>query len=90
MAHHLTTKDTKGSENETPDAIVQTFYVEVDQQFDLHHRQIHESAQLGFVNPLDFLNTLQFDDQLVLHQNAERHPHSSRMSLYCTGPGFCW
>jgi len=62
------TKNTKELENETLNAIFQPGVVKVDQYADLPARQFHVREQLGFVNPLDRFDALQFDDRLICCQ----------------------
>jgi hypothetical protein len=52
----------------TNDAIDQTGHVEIDQQTDLGVTQFQVGNQLGFVDGKDFLDSLQFDNHGILHE----------------------
>ena len=60
-----TTKSTKKLVKEALGAIFRFGVVEVDHQSNHCAGQIYSGPQLGFVNPLDLLDTLEFEDQFV-------------------------
>jgi len=66
-----TTKDTKSakeSEDEALDAVFEFGVVETDQQSNLHARKSYAGQQPGLVNSFHLLDTLEFEDSLVLDQ----------------------